>query len=98
MKFSALILILFSIFTFCLAGFKLYQVHTHPIKFKDEIIFYANENELIPELVASVINVESSFNPESKSNKNAIGLMQIKLSTANYLNDLKHLLAFHLLQ
>ena len=37
-----------------------------------------------------MLNVESSFKETAKSNKNAIGLMQIKLSTANYLNDLNN--------
>ena len=49
---------------------------------------YATENELDYGLVASLINAESSFKENAKSNKNAIGLMQIKLSTANYINEL----------
>ena len=54
MKFSAWVLIFFSACAFCLAGVKLYEVHTHPIKFKDEIVFNAEKFELTPELVASV--------------------------------------------
>ena len=39
-------------------------------------------------LIASIINTESGFNKKAKSNKGAIGLMQIKIETANYLNQL----------
>ena len=42
-------------------------------------------------MIASIINVESSFNAEARSNKNALGLMQIKLETANYINKLNGL-------
>lgn len=90
MRFSAFILIFFSLFAFSLSAYNLYNVFTHPLKYKSEIINYANENNLNPALIASVINVESSFNENAKSTKNAIGLMQIKLSTANYINSLKN--------
>ena len=90
MKISAWILIFLSIFTFVLSVYNIYLTFTHPIKFKDEIVFYANHFDFPPELVSSVINVESSFKENARSNKNAIGLMQIKLGTANYLNTLNH--------
>ncbi len=63
------------------------MVYTHPVKYKEEIIEQARSFDLPAELVASMINVESSFNPNAKSNKDAIGLMQVKLSTAEYLID-----------
>lgn len=90
MKFFAFVLIFFSLFAFSLSAYNLYNVFTHPLKYKNEIINCANENNLNPALIASVINVESSFNKNAKSNKNAIGLMQVKLSTANYINTLKN--------
>ncbi len=88
MKVFAWILIFASMFTFGLATYKLYESFSHPLKFNEEIACYSKEYEIPAELIASVINVESSFNVNAKSNKNAIGLMQVKLSTANYLNDL----------
>ena len=88
MKVFAWILLFASIFTFGLATYKLYESFSHPLKFSEEIVRYSKEYEIPAELIASVINVESSFNPNAKSNKNAIGLMQVKLTTANYLNDL----------
>lgn len=90
MKFGALVLIFFSCFAFSLSFINLYDVFTHPLKFDNEIVFYANEFDLSPALVASVINTESSFKENSKSIKNAIGLMQVKLSTANYLNEMNN--------
>lgn len=91
MKISVWILILLSCFAFALSGYKLYFALSHPLKFKEEIVFCANDYKLQPEFIASVINVESSFRKNSRSNKNAIGLMQIKLSTANYLNKINNL-------
>jgi len=88
MKKSVSVLILFIIFAFCLAGLKTYMAITHPVKYKNEILSYANEFNIQPEIIASVINIESSFNKNAYSNKKAIGLMQIKLDTANYLSDL----------
>ena len=88
MKTAVYILIFFSCVAFILCGYNLFQVFTHPLEFKNEIVACSEEYELPPELIASIINVESSFKEKSKSNKEAIGLMQIKLTTANYLNDL----------
>ena len=90
MKIGAWVLILFSCVAFGLCAYSLFNVFTHPLKFENEISFYSDKHNLSPALVASVINVESSFNEHAKSNKNAIGLMQIKLSTANYMNDLNN--------
>lgn len=88
MKKWAVILIVCIVFACGLSVYKLFCVYSHPIKFYEEIIRFSNEYNLPADLVASVINVESSFNPQAKSNKDAIGLMQIKLDTANYLNDI----------
>ena len=90
MKIGVWILIILSVFAFSLSGYNLYLALTHPLKFKDEIVLCSKEFNLSPALVASLIKAESSFNENAKSNKDAIGLMQIKLSTANYLNDLKN--------
>lgn len=87
MKFGAILILIFSAFTFLLAGYKTYQVFTHPIKYETEIKTYSKIYNLDANIVASLINVESSYTPQAKSNKNAIGLMQIKLETANYLDE-----------
>lgn len=87
MKKCAYLLILLCAFTLCFAGYKLVLCVFHPVNYREEIEFYSKEYHLSPTLVASVINVESSYKTRAKSQKNALGLMQIKLDTANYLND-----------
>lgn len=87
-KIFASILIFSTLFTVLLGGYFLLESITHPIKYQNEIIIASKKYNLDPILIASIINVESYYNPRAKSNKNAIGLMQIKLSTANYMNEL----------
>ncbi len=87
MKVGASLIIITSIICFALAGYNLLIVASHPIKYRDEIVHYSNEFSLDPAIVASLINVESSYREQVISNKSAIGLMQIKLSTTEYLID-----------
>ncbi|MGB9975738.1 lytic transglycosylase domain-containing protein [Thermovenabulum sp.] len=54
----------------------------YPLKYEDYIVKYSKEYGLDPYLIASVIKIESNFNPSSISNKGAVGLMQIMPSTA----------------
>lgn len=88
MRKSAILLLIMSVFTFSLAGYKLFLVITHPIKYQKEISVMAEKYDLDPSLVAGVIKVESFYNQFAKSNKNACGLMQVKLSTAEYMSDI----------
>jgi len=90
MKLSAFILIFFSCVAFALSGFYLFLSYTHPLKFEHEILTISKDYNFHPELIASLINAESSFNEKAKSNKGAIGLMQIKLTTANYVSSLNN--------
>ena len=85
-KWAILILVGF-VFTLCLGGYKIFVSLNHPLKYENIIKQNCNYYNLPPSLVASVINVESGYDQNATSNKNAIGLMQIKLSTANYLNE-----------
>lgn len=86
---KAVTLILISGFVFCLgfAGYKFLIAITHPIKYQNEITELSNKFNLSSELIASIVNVESGYNNNAISQKRAIGLMQIKVSTAEYLND-----------
>lgn len=54
-----------------------------PKKYMSTIEKYAIENNLPIYMVASVINIESGFNEMSLSHAGAMGLMQLKLSTAS---------------
>lgn len=65
--------------------------YLYPIKYRDQINQYANEYKISPSLVASIINVESGFSSQKKSNAGAIGLMQILPNTAQYICEIKHI-------
>ena len=65
------ILILSIAFAYILLGGKLFLVLTHPIKFENYINFYAEKTNLSPSLIARLINVESGYKTNAKSNKNA---------------------------
>ena len=54
----------------------------YPQKYVEYIEKYAKENEIEKELIYAMIKAESNFKETAKSNKNAIGLMQIIESTA----------------
>ena len=88
MKIGGYLILIFSCISFLLSFHKLFDSFTHPIRYENEIAFYSEKYKISPSCVASVINVESSYNANAKSKKNAIGLMQIKLSTANYLCEI----------
>lgn len=88
MKFGGILILIVSFFTICFAGFKTFESLTHPIKYEQIIIATSQKYDLEPSLVSSLINVESSYSENAISNKNALGLMQIKLSTANYMCDI----------
>ena len=67
MKFGAYLILIFSAFAFILSGYKLFLVYTHPLKYKEEIEEYSRIYDLPSDLIASVINVESSFDEKAKS-------------------------------
>lgn len=90
-KYFAGLIIALSVFTFCLAGYKTFMALTHPLQYKDEIMSVSSEYNISPTLIASMINVESSYRVNVRSSKGACGLMQIKVSTANYVAELYNL-------
>lgn len=66
-------------------GINFYQNIKYPLIYQNEILLASNEYQIEPYVIASMINVESSFNPFAKSNKGAVGLMQLMPSTAEWL-------------
>lgn len=58
-----------------------------PLKYKDKILFYAQQFNLSTDLVCAVVNAESGYNPLALSQAGAQGLMQLMPSTAQYLAD-----------
>lgn len=57
------------------------------VQYKAEIEKYASQNGIDQELLAAVIYVESRFNPDSESNRGAVGLMQIMPATAQWIAE-----------
>lgn len=57
----------------------------YPLKYKDTIKYYSLKYNLDPFLVCAVIKTESNFNNNAVSSKDAIGLMQLKSSTADWI-------------
>lgn len=59
----------------------------YPLRFKTEILNSSKEFNVKPEIIASVINIESSFYEYAVSSKGAVGLMQLMPSTASWLSE-----------
>lgn len=60
---------------------------SYPIKYSQYVNKYADEFGLDPWLVLSVIRVESKFDEQARSNKDARGLMQITPQTGEWAAD-----------
>lgn len=59
----------------------------YPYPYKDLIVEYAGARKLDPNLVAGVILSESSFKADAKSQKGAVGLMQLMPRTASWIAE-----------
>ena len=64
---------------------------THPKDYSDIVEKYASEYNIPPEIIFSVIKVESDFDPNAKSRVGALGLMQMMPSTFEWLTGEEHL-------
>lgn len=63
----------------------------YPIRYRKEIVETSTQTKVESGMLASVINVESHYNPKAISNKGAVGLMQIVPSTAKWICDINGL-------
>ena len=59
----------------------------YPQKYSEYVEKYAKECGIDPLLIYSIIKAESNFKDDAKSNSNAIGLMQVMLSTAQEMGE-----------
>lgn len=57
-------------------------LYLYPLKYKKHLIYNSVQFNIAPEIIASIINAESGFNPNAVSGAGAIGLMQLMPSTA----------------
>ncbi len=62
----------------------IYYRFTYPLSYKGFINKYAKEYNIDPYLIAAIINVESNFNKNAISPKEARGLMQISATTGEW--------------
>lgn len=76
-----------------LAGIGIYQAYffflkrAYPVKYEEIVTAQAEKYELEPAFVYAVIRTESGFDPDARSNKDAIGLMQITSETFQWLQS-----------
>lgn len=73
---------------FLFAFVVIYFMSNFKTEYKDFVFAEAQKNDIDPALVFAVIKAESKFNKNAKSKANAIGLMQIRLETANYMLEI----------
>ncbi|NLY86634.1 MAG: lytic transglycosylase domain-containing protein [Tissierellia bacterium] len=64
-----------------------YLAIKYPIGYESIIVRYSNEYNVDPYLVASIINVESKYDTNAISNKEARGLMQISPQTGKWASE-----------
>lgn len=73
----------------CLIFLFMFNFILYPIKYKNTINSCSKNYGVNNALVASIICVESSFNEQAKSNRGALGLMQLMPATAKWLCEKK---------
>jgi soluble lytic murein transglycosylase-like protein len=59
-----------------------YTAPSRTVRFDDLIVEHAQANNVRPDLVRAVVQVESAYNPRATSPKGAMGLMQLMPATA----------------
>ncbi|MBU5455434.1 lytic transglycosylase domain-containing protein [Caproiciproducens sp. MSJ-32] len=65
----------------------LYFNISYPLSYKNIIRKYSKQFDVDPYLVAAIINVESNFNKDAISSKDARGLMQISPTTGKWASE-----------
>lgn len=78
LAFLICIVAIFSCYRLCLTK-------AYPLKYKEEICYYADYYNLDRALIFSLIKAESNFDKNAVSNAGAIGLMQITEKTGEYI-------------
>ncbi|MBP2032980.1 soluble lytic murein transglycosylase [Clostridium algifaecis] len=83
MKFAKRLLT-FILILFIVLNAKNIVKHFYPLKYSEYIKEYSQEYNLDPYFIMAIIKTESGFKENVKSNKDAIGLMQITPDTASW--------------
>ena len=82
--FECALIIIFLFFSILTAR-PLSIARAYPVRYKETVKKYAEENSFSAAFLFAVIRTESSFNPRAVSKKGAVGLMQILPSTAEFI-------------
>ncbi len=89
LKISAVIIIVFWVGIFLTQIFTIIEKkRVYPLKYYDFVKECAINFGVSESLILATIKVESNFNEKAISNKGAVGLMQIKLETGDYISKL----------
>lgn len=67
----------------------------YPTKYKAEVMQFCRQYELPESLVYAVIKAESNFDPNAKSSKCALGLMQLVAPTGEWIYSMMDRPSFH---
>ena len=82
-----LILVLAFVWFFFYGGKSMLLQYFYPIRYEEYVEKYSKEYELDKYLVYAVIQTESKFDPNAKSDVGAVGLMQLMEETAKECNE-----------
>lgn len=84
-------IILFLILVLAYISFKPIMKFIFPLKYKNIVIKYSEEysgeDDVDPLFIMSIIKAESNFDKDAKSNKGALGLMQVTPSTGEWIAE-----------
>ena len=83
-RYKILFLVILAILLIVVLKYKALIGYFYPMKYSNLIIKYSTEYKLDPYLIYAIINVESHYNPNAKSPKDAQGLMQITPPTGKW--------------
>lgn len=87
MQFKKILVFLLIVLIVVLGGNYIVKNYIFPIKYEEYVIKYAEEFEVDPLLILSVMKAESNFINDANSHKNAKGLMQMVDDTAIEIAD-----------
>jgi len=83
---TALLILVILVFLLLIAvGGYIFILNRYPLRYQESIVEYAGKYELDPYFVCSIIWTESKFAPDVKSDRGAVGLMQIMPQTGEWI-------------
>ena len=84
-KMVLLVLAFLTLIVVVFSAYRIFMTRLYPLKYKEQICYYADYYNLDRALIFSVIKTESNFDKNAVSNAGAVGLMQITEKTGEYI-------------